>query len=136
MTERAGRCDRDGKETERGQNTIRGGSDPIAPQNRGPIPSGFGGHSRLLLLKSAARVLAAQEKGIGNFVRQHVVQNRKGGTKRKHGNHQGTAQTTKVSDDPGASGGVGENAARSVRKIHRLHSVLRHYGGAEGSIQT
>ena len=48
--------------TERGQNTIRGGSDPIAPQNRGPIPSGFGGHSRLLLLESAARVLAAQER--------------------------------------------------------------------------
>jgi hypothetical protein len=48
--------------TERGQNTIRGGSDPIAPQNCGPIPSGFGGHSRLLLLESAAHVLAAQEK--------------------------------------------------------------------------
>ncbi len=49
--------------TERGQNTIRGGSDPTAPQNRGPIPLGFGGHSRLLLLKDAARVLAAQERG-------------------------------------------------------------------------
>jgi len=73
--------------TERGQNTIRGGSDPIAPQNRGPIPSGFGGHSRLLLLECAARVLAAQEKGIGELVRQDVRQNRKGGTKRKHGNH-------------------------------------------------
>src|SRR6266446_3891696 len=30
-------------ENGRGQNKIRGGSDPIAPQNRGPIPSGFGG---------------------------------------------------------------------------------------------
>src|SRR5216683_7999516 len=103
MTERAGRCGRDGKETERGQNTIRGGSDPIVPQNRGPIPSGFGGHSRLLLLKCAARVLAAQEKGIRSFVTQRVRQNRKGGTKRKHGNHQGTTQATKISDDPGAS---------------------------------
>src|SRR6266478_7659517 len=103
------RCVRPRQEWGRGQNTRMGGSDPIAPQNRGPIPSGFGGHSRLLLLKSAARVLAAQEKGIGNFVRQHVVQNRKGGTKRKHGNHQGTAQTTKVSDDTSASRGVGEN---------------------------
>ena len=52
------------------------------PQNRGPIPSGFGGHSRLLLLESAARVLAAQAKGIRNFVRQDVRHNRKGGTKR------------------------------------------------------
>ena len=39
-----------GRQNGRGQNTIRGGSDPIAPQNRGPIPPGFGGHSRLLLL--------------------------------------------------------------------------------------
>lgn len=68
MTERAGRCDREGKETKRGQNTIRGGSDPIVPQNRGPIPPGYGGHSRLLLLESAAHVLAAQEKRIGSFV--------------------------------------------------------------------
>jgi hypothetical protein len=56
----------------RGQNTTRGGSDPIVPQNRGPIPAGFGGHSRLFLLEPADRVLAAQEKGIRNFVRQHV----------------------------------------------------------------
>jgi hypothetical protein len=61
-----------GEKTERGQNTIRGGSDPIAPQNRGPIPSGFGGHSRLLLLEYAARVLAAQEKGIGELARHDV----------------------------------------------------------------
>jgi len=66
-----------GRQNRRGQNTIRGGSDPIVPQNRGPIPSGSGGHSRLLLLKAAARVLAAQEKGIRNCVRQHVRQNRK-----------------------------------------------------------
>jgi len=37
-----------------------GGSDPTAPQNRGPVPAGFGGHSRLLLLEDAARVLAAR----------------------------------------------------------------------------
>jgi hypothetical protein len=67
-----------------------GGSDPIAPQNRGPIPSGFGGHSRLLLLESAARVLAAQDGGIGEVVRQDVRQNRRGGTEGKYGNHQGT----------------------------------------------
>lgn len=72
---------------ERGQNTTRGGSDPIAPQHRGPIPSGFGGHSRLLLLEYAARVLAAQDGGIGKVVRQDVRQNCKGGTRGKHGNH-------------------------------------------------
>src|SRR5262250_1630090 len=58
-----------------------GGSDPIVPQNRGPIPSGFGGHSRLLLLESAARVLAAQDEGVGEVVRQDVRQNCKGGAK-------------------------------------------------------
>ena len=56
----------------RGQNTTRGGSDPIVPQNRGPIPPGFGGHSRLFLPEPADRVLAAQEKGTSGFVRQHV----------------------------------------------------------------
>ena len=56
----------------RGQNTTRGGSDPIVPRNRGPIPSGFGGHSRLFLLESADRVLAAQAKGRTGFVRQLV----------------------------------------------------------------
>ncbi len=66
----------------RGQITELGGSDPIAPQDRGPIPPGFGGHSRLLLLEDAARVFAAQEKGIRRFVRQRVRQNRKGGRKR------------------------------------------------------
>ncbi len=61
---------------ERGQNTTRGGSDPIVPQNRGPIPPGFGGHSRLFLLEPADRVLAAHEKGTSEFVREHVLQNR------------------------------------------------------------
>jgi hypothetical protein len=64
-----------------------------------------------LLLEFAARVLAAQEKGIRNYVRQNVRQNQKGGTKGKHGNHQGTTQTTKISDSPGPSGGVGEDPA-------------------------
>src|SRR6266576_1135414 len=79
---------------------------------------------------------AAQGKGIRTFVRQYVTQNCKGGANRKHGNHQGTTQTTKISDDPGASGGVGENAARSICRIHRLHSVLRHCGGSESLVQT
>ena len=51
---------KNGRDNGRGQNTIRGGSDPIVPQECGPIPSGFEGHSRLLLLGIAARVLAAQ----------------------------------------------------------------------------
>ncbi len=77
-----------------------------------------------------------RKRAIGEFVRQHVRQDCKGGTKRKRGNHQGTTQTTKIGDDPGTSGGVGENAARSICKIHRLHSVLRHYRGSESPIQT
>ena len=40
----------------------RGRSDPTVPQNRGPVPSGFGGNSRLLLLENAARVLAAKHR--------------------------------------------------------------------------
>ena len=71
----------------RGQKTSRGGSDPIVPQNRGPIPPGFGGHSRLFLLEVADRVLAAQERGSAVFVRQHVCQDQRGGTERKHGHH-------------------------------------------------
>src|SRR2546429_6830261 len=68
------------KEGERAKNPRMGGSDPIAPQNRGPIPSGFGGHSRLLLLEVAARVLAAQRKKqkkapAKNSVRHDVRQN-------------------------------------------------------------
>jgi predicted transcriptional regulator len=54
-----------------------------------------------LLLESAARVLAAQDEGIGEVVRQDIRQNRKGGTTRKHGNHQGTTQTTEVGDGSG-----------------------------------
>ncbi len=79
------------------------GATPPCRRIAAPVPAGFGGHSRLFLLEDAARVLAAQEKGISDFVRQHVRRDRKGGTKRKHGNHQGTTQATKVSDDPGAS---------------------------------
>ena len=67
--------------------TEMGGSDPIVPRNRGPIPPGFGGHSRLFLLEPADRVLAAQVKGTSEFVRQHVRQNQRGGTKPKHGDH-------------------------------------------------
>ena len=46
------RCVRPREEWGRGQNTRMGGSDSIAPLNRGPIPSGFGGHSRLKLLRN------------------------------------------------------------------------------------
>src|SRR5437660_12668015 len=47
-----------------------------------------------------------------------------------NGNHQGATQTTKISDGPGS-----ENAARSICKVHRLHSVLHHYRGSESLIQ-
>src|SRR6185437_2441260 len=65
-------CGRSGTETERGRNTTRGGIDPIAPQNGGPIPSGFGGHSRLLLLRSAARVLAANYRANSNDLQDEL----------------------------------------------------------------
>jgi len=37
------------------------------PQNRGPVPAGFGGHSRLLLLGIAARVLAVRRSSVGRI---------------------------------------------------------------------
>jgi hypothetical protein len=75
-------------------------SDPIAPQNRGPIPSSFGGHSRILLLESAARILAKPEKGSSKFCKTGCKTKPKRGTKVTHGNHQATTQTTQVVDDP------------------------------------
>jgi hypothetical protein len=75
-------------------------SDPIAPQNRGPIPSSFGGHSRVLLLESAARILAKPEKGSSKFCKTGCKTKPKRGTKVTHGNHQATTQTTQVVDDP------------------------------------
>jgi hypothetical protein len=57
------------------------------PQNRGPIPSGFGGHSRLLLLENAARVLAAQEKGRSKFCKTGCKTKPKRRNRKKHGDH-------------------------------------------------
>jgi hypothetical protein len=50
------RCVRPRQDWGRGQNARMGGSDPIVPRNRGPIPSGFGGHSRLKLLSKSQPV--------------------------------------------------------------------------------
>src|SRR5260370_22565097 len=108
------RCVRPRKKWGRGQNTKMGGSDPIVPQNRGPIPSGFGGHSRALLLECAARVLAARRGSSNGVVRRPVVQSCKGGIKGKYGNHQSTTQATEDGNDPGSSRGVGEGTARPV----------------------
>ncbi len=47
------------------------------PQNRGPIPSGFGGRSRLLLPKAQLVFWPRRKKGIRISVRQNVRQNRK-----------------------------------------------------------
>ncbi len=69
------------------------------PQNRGPIPSGFGGHSRLLLLKSAASVLAAQKQRSQQVCKTGCRRRPIRRNRRNHGNHQSTTQTTKVSDD-------------------------------------
>jgi hypothetical protein len=99
-----------------------------------PDPFGLRGSLPPLAAEYAARVLAAHEEGIGEGVGQDVRQNRRGGIEREHGNHQGTTQATEVGDDTSAGRGVGENAARSIRKIHRFHSVIRHRGGAESSV--
>lgn len=46
----------------------------MVPRNRGPIPSGFGGHSRLLPLQTAARVLAAYRNRSKQFVMHFAIQ--------------------------------------------------------------
>jgi hypothetical protein len=46
----------------------------MGPQNRGPIPSGCGGHSRLLPLQIAARVLAACRNRSNQFVMHFAIQ--------------------------------------------------------------
>jgi hypothetical protein len=37
------------------------------PRNRGPVPAGCGGHSRLVLLGIAASVLAARRDSVGQI---------------------------------------------------------------------
>src|SRR5882762_4981292 len=75
------RCVRPGQEWGRGQNTKMGGSDPIAPRNRGPVPSGFGGHSRIDKSGNRSPCFSRAEGSSNGVVRQFVVQNRRGGTK-------------------------------------------------------
>src|ERR1700676_5267381 len=130
------RCVRPRQEWGRGQNTRMGGSDPTAPLNRGPVPAGFGGHSRLKLLRKSQLVFWPRGGSSNGVVRQPVVQNCKGGIKRKNGNHQSTTQTTEDNHDPGSSRRVGEGTARSVCRVHRLLYVLRHHRSSETSLQT
>src|SRR6202521_3888472 len=130
------RCVRPRQKWGRGQNTRMGGSDPTAPLNRGPVPSGFrGALPPQAAQEIAARVLAARRGSSNGFVRQDVRQNRKGGTKRKHGNHQSTAQTTEDGNDPGSSRGVSEGTARWACRVHRLLYVLCHHRSTETSVQ-
>src|SRR6267378_6498293 len=75
------RCVRPRQEWGRGQNTRMGGSDPIAPRNRGPVPSGFGGHSRPGCSGNRSPCFSRAEGSSNGVVRQFVVQNRRGGTK-------------------------------------------------------
>ena len=46
----------------------------MVPRNRGPISSGFGGHSRLLPLRIAARVLASCRNRSKQFVMHFAIQ--------------------------------------------------------------
>ena len=48
------------------------GATPPCRKIAAPVPAGFGGHSRLLLLKCAARVLAAKEFCRTDCMRRHV----------------------------------------------------------------
>jgi hypothetical protein len=77
------------------------------------------------------RVLAACRSRRRQAVVHDVRQNQLGGREGQHGNHQGTTQTTKVGDSSGSCRRVSERTARSVCEVHRLHSVIRHHGGAE-----
>jgi len=48
------------------------GATPPRRKIAAPVPSGFGGHSRLVLLGNAARVLAACRRRTREFVRYEV----------------------------------------------------------------
>ena len=129
------RCVKPRQEWGRGQNTRMGGSDPTAPRNRGPVPAGFGGHSRLLLLGIAARVLAARRGSSDGVVRQPVIQNRKGGSEKTDGDHQSTTQATQGSNDPGSGRGIHKVSTRQLREVHRLLYVIRHHRGSKTPVQ-
>src|SRR6266849_6912094 len=134
MTERAGRCGRDGKETERGQNTIRGGSDPIAPQNRGPIPSGFGGHSRLLLLEDAARVFGRVQESEQTFCDAVCNAPRIAKGEEALGTSESTIEATKNYNPSGPPGGRRQAQLGQVRRIHRRERFLRRERGAQAPV--
>src|SRR5882724_6402086 len=123
------RCVRPRQEWGRGQNTKMGGSDPTVPQNRGPVPAGFGGPSRLLLLEIAARVLAARRGSSNGAVRQFVIQNRKGGTGRTNADHQSTTQASEGSHDPGSRRRIHKVPTRQLREVHWLFYSMRHHRG-------
>ncbi len=50
------------------------GATPPCREIAAPVPPGFGGHSRLVLLGNAAHVLAACMRWTGEFVRHEVLQ--------------------------------------------------------------
>jgi hypothetical protein len=129
------RCVRPRQEWGRGQNTRMGGSDPTAPQTRGPVPAGFGGHSRLKLMRSRSPCFGRAEGEQQKSCKTGCKTKPQGGTERTNGNHQSTTQTTEDGNDPGSSRGVGEGTARSVCRVHRLIYVIRHHRGTETSVQ-
>src|SRR5438034_9719050 len=112
------RCMRPRQEWGRGQNTKMGGRRLHRAAKSRPGPCGLRGSLPPQAAQEiAARVLAARRGSSNGVVRQHVVQTRKGGIRRKHGNHQSTTQTTQVSDDPGTSRGeIGRASCREKEK--------------------
>src|SRR5882762_2256382 len=116
----------------RGQTTKTGGSDPTFSAFSRPKSSW--GRSRPSRRKRD-RVLPACRSRKMQAVTQDVRQNQPGKGEGNYGNRQGTTQTTKVGGGSGSGRRVGERTARSVCEVHRLHTVLRHHGGAEGPVQ-
>jgi hypothetical protein len=60
-----------------------GGSDPIVPRNRGPIPSGFVGHSRLKLLRKSQPVFWPRGEGAEQRICKTVRNTKPQGRNRK-----------------------------------------------------
>src|SRR5207249_3865989 len=113
----------------------RGGSDPPVPQNRGPVPAGFGGHPRLLLLRNRSSWFGRAEGEQRRSCKKPIIQNRKGGSEKTDGDHQSTTQATQGSNDPGSGRGIHKVPTRQLREVHRLIYFLRHHRGSKTPVQ-
>src|SRR6266481_5791006 len=90
------------------QRLNRAGGPHRAAKSR-PGPCGLRGSLPPLAAGIRSSCFGRAREGNQKLCKTECKTNHKGGTKGKHGNHQGTTQTTKISDGPGPSGGVGED---------------------------